>query len=203
MKRDESVKKMAIQERNKQDIQAKLAKMGDYVKIDYLNRALGSGLDFETRKFVLLELSKLYEARSMYLEAGKLMKNAAEINTTFKGKIMDFMKSVELLVRGGNYTEADQLFAQTLALATDRERPELKQLIKGYYFVQARAYAKVDKRTNAKKAYEKLTTLELNPVEKKEVQDQLLALYQKLGNIKEFYKLRDGNVSGQNNQTKY
>ncbi|MEK6825139.1 MAG: hypothetical protein AABY02_04775, partial [Nanoarchaeota archaeon] len=90
---------MTIQERTKQDIQTKLAKMGDYVKIDYLCRALSSGLDFETRKFVLLELSKLYESRSMYLEAGKLMKNAAEINTTFKGKITDFMKSVELLDR--------------------------------------------------------------------------------------------------------
>jgi tetratricopeptide (TPR) repeat protein len=187
---------MAIQERTKQDIQAKLAKMGDYVRIDYLNRALGSGLDFETRKFVLLELSRLYESRSMYIEAGKLMKNAAEINTTFKGKIADFMKSVELMVRGGNYIDADQLFAQTLALATDRERPELKQLLKGYYFVQARAYMKVDKRNQAKKAYEKLMTLELNPTEKKEAQDQLLALYSKLGNIKDFYKLRDGNVSG-------
>jgi tetratricopeptide (TPR) repeat protein len=194
---------MAIQERTKQDIQNKLAKMGDYVRIDYLNRALGSGLDFETRKFVLLELSRLYESRSMYLEAGKLMKNAAEINTTFKGKIGDFMKSVELLVRGGNYTEADQIFAQTLALATDRERPELKVLLKGYYFVQARAFTKADKRTQAKRSYEKLLTLELNPQEKKEAQDQLLALYQKLGNIKEFYKLRDGNVSGHNNLTRY
>ena len=170
--------------------------MGDYVKIDYLNRALGSGLDFETRKFVLLELSKLYEARSMYLEAGKLMKNAAEINTTFKGKVMDFMKSVELCIRGGNYTEADQIFAQTLALATDRERPELKVLLRGYYMTQARAFVKADKRTHAKKAYEKILTLEPNPQEKKEAQDQLLGLYQKLGNIRDFYKMRDGNVSG-------
>ncbi|HLC54307.1 MAG TPA: hypothetical protein VJK07_01625 [Candidatus Nanoarchaeia archaeon] len=193
---------MAIQEATKQDIQAKLAKMGDYVKIDYLSRVLSSGLDFETRKFVLLELSKLYESRSMYLEAGKLMKNAAEINTTFKGKITDFMKSVELYVRGGNYQEGDAIFAQTLALATDRERPELKVLLKGYYFTLARTFAKADKRNHAKKAYEKLLTLELNPQEKKETQEQLLSLYQKLGNIRDFYKLRDGNVGG-TGQTRY
>src|SRR3989344_6704286 len=135
-----------IQERTRQDIELKIGKMGDYVKIDYLARALGSGLDFETRKFVLLTLSKLYEGRAMYSESAKMMKNAAEINTTFKAKISEFMKSVELYIRGCSYPEADLVFAQALALATDREKPELKNVLKKYYTEQARGYAQADKR---------------------------------------------------------
>jgi tetratricopeptide (TPR) repeat protein len=183
---------MKVQERTKQEVEAKLATMGDYVKIDYLQRALGSGLDFETRKFILLSLSKLYESKGMYLEAAKLMKNAAEINTTFKSKIGDYMKSVELYIRGSSYTEADFVFAQALALGTEREKSELKSVMKNYYLTQARNYVKVDKRSFAKKAYEKLLTLELPPQERKDVQKELLVLYEKLGNIRDYYKLKEG-----------
>ncbi len=183
---------MKVQERSRQEIQAKLAKMGDYVKIDYLQRALGSGLDFDSRKFALVELSKLYESKGMYSEAGKMIKNAAEINTTFKAKMQDYMKSVELYVRGGLYQDADFVFAQALALATDREKPELKVAMKNFYMTNARAYLKADKRTPARKIYEKLLTLDLNPSEKQEVQKELLVLYEKLGAIRDYYKLKEG-----------
>lgn len=172
-------------------MQAKLTKMGDYVKIDYLQRALGSGLDFDSRKFALLELSRLYEGKGMYSEAGKMMKNAAEINTTFKAKLQDYMKSVELYVRSGLYQDADFVFAQALALATDREKPELKIAMKNYYLTNARSYLKADKRTPARKIYEKLLTLDLNPSEKQEVQKELLTLYERLGAIRDYYKLKE------------
>lgn len=182
---------MKVQERSKQEIEAKLSKMGDYVKIDYLQRALASGLDFETRKFVLVTLSKLYDGRAMHMEAAKHMKNAAEINTTFKGKINDFMKAVELYIKGGSYQDADFVFAQALALGNEREKLELKQTFKSYYLNQAKAYSTGDRRSLAKKVYEKLLTLDLNADEKKQVQQQLLALYEKLGNIRDFYRLKD------------
>ena len=182
---------MQLKERSRQEIQARLASMGYYVKIDYLGRALNSNLDFDARKFVLVELSRLYESRGMTLEAGRLMKNAAEINSTFKSKIQDYIKSVELYIKGGNYTAGDLVFAQALALTTEREKPELKRMIKKFYFDQAQVYVKLDRRNQAKKIYEKLMSIELDASEKKEVQNLLLDLYQKLGNISEYYKLRD------------
>ncbi len=180
-----------IQERTRQEIEAKLSKMGDYVKMDYLQRALTSGLDFDTRKFVLLNLSKLYEERGMYLESGKMMKNAAEINVTYKAKMTDFMKSVELYIRSGNYAEADVIFAQALVLGTDKEKTELKMQMRNYYLTCARAYNKADKRSLAKKSYEKLLTLDVGVDEKKQIQKELLVLYEKLGNIREYYKLKE------------
>lgn len=182
---------MKVQERSRQEIDAKLATMGDYVKIDYLTRALSSGLDFDTKKHAMSILAKLYESRSMYLEAARLVRNSADINTTFKAKIAEFMKSVELYVRGGNYPEADFVFQQALALATEREKPELRAQLKGYYFVEAQRFIKQDRRNQAKKAYEKVMTFDLNVQEKADAQRQLLGLYEKLGNVKEFLKLRD------------
>lgn len=182
---------MKIQERSKQGIDAKLATMGDYVKIDYLCRALSSGLDFDTKKHVMTSLARLYESKSMFLEAARLVRNASDINTTFKSKMNDFMKAVELYVRGGNYSEADFVFQQALALAMEREKPELRALMKGYYFNEARNFTRLDKRNQAKKVYEKLLTLELAPQEKREAQEHLLVLYEKLGSIREYFKLKE------------
>ncbi|MEK6898605.1 MAG: hypothetical protein AABW79_00735 [Nanoarchaeota archaeon] len=185
---------MEVKERTRQEIEARLGSMGDYVKIDYLQRALGTHLDFDTRKFVLTKLSAMYEDKGMLLEAGKLMKSAAEINTTFKGKIQDYMKTAELYVRGTNFQDADLMLAQALALGNEREKIEIKSNYKKFYSDLAQFNIKRDKRQIAKKAYEKYLTLDLNAIEKKEAQDQLLKLYEKLGNIRDFYRLRDGHI---------
>ncbi len=185
---------MEIKERSRQEIEARLGKMGDYVQIDYLQRALSTHLDFDTRKFVLTKLASMYEDKGMILEAAKLMKSAAEINTTFKTKIQDYMKTVELYVRGGSFQDADLMFAQALALGNEREKGDMKSSYKKYYTDLAQFHMQRDKRQLARKTYEKLITLDLSPAEKKAAQDSLLQLYQKLGNIRDFYRLRDGSI---------
>lgn len=180
-----------IQERTRQEIEAKLLKMGDYVKMDYLQRALTSGLDFETKKFVMVSLSRLYENKGMHLEAARLLRNASEINTTFKGKISDFMKSIELYVRAGGYSDADFVFAQALALAADHEKVGLKSVYRKLYLDSARSFLKGDKRTQARKAYEKALSLDLEVGERRQVQQELLSLYEKLGCINEYYRLKN------------
>lgn len=182
---------LRIKERNRQEIEAKMQAMGDYVRMDYLRRALNSGLDFDSRKFVLVKLAQIYEERNMFADAGKLMKSAAEINTTFKAKMQDYMKSVQLFILGGNFSEADIVFAQAIASATERERAELKQSLRGYYMSQAKAYMSKDKRAQAKRTYEKILTLDLSQEERKNVQGELLKLYDRLGNVGEYYRLRN------------
>jgi tetratricopeptide (TPR) repeat protein len=180
----------AIKESGRKEIEAKLATMGDYVKIDYLARCLQQNLDFDTRKFVLLTLSKLYESRNMYAEAAKLMRGAADINTTFQGKIGDFLKSAELYSRAGVFDEADISIQKALASANTSQRPLIKKQQKEYYMTQAKLLMQKDKRTNAMKAYEKILALELSPQEKTEVQNILMGLYEKLGKVREFYNLK-------------
>src|SRR3989304_1542726 len=98
---------MKIEYYTRRAIEEKISTMGDYVKIGYLSNCLKRSLDFDTRRFVLTSLSKLYEDKKMFLDAAKSIGNAADINTTFQGKIGDFVKSTELFTKARSYNEAD------------------------------------------------------------------------------------------------
>ncbi|MEK6915109.1 MAG: hypothetical protein AABW89_01035 [Nanoarchaeota archaeon] len=191
-----------IVERTRAEIDAKIKTMGEYVKMSYLQRATKSQLDFDTRKFVLLELSKIYEQKGMFLDAAKTVRAAADITTTFKEKIGQFMKAVEFNVRGHDFGEAERLFVQALALGNDQEKWEMKQLYKKFYIFQAQNYLKNDRRNNAKEMYQKILSLDLNPDEKIEVQNKLLELYYKLGNVREYHALKDKMSGGVGNISK-
>ena len=174
----------------RREVEEKLSKVGDFVRMDYLSDCLKKNLDFDTRKFVLNTLAKIYEGRGIFLEAGRLMKASADINTTFEGKISDFMKSAELYVKAGSFDESDISFNKALALATQKQKEELKNKRKEIIKKQAEDYAKKDKRKHAMDAYEKLASLDLPLSEKKEVQKALLGLYEKLGKINDYYQVK-------------
>lgn len=184
---------MLVKERNRREIEERLKGMGDYVKIDYLASCLKQQLDFDSRKFVLLELSDAYESKRMFTDAGKLMQNAAAINTTIAGQITDYVRAGNLFVRGGNFDEADSVFDRALALCVNEgQRRDVKKTKKSLYKSQAEFYITTDKRKNAMIAHEKLLSLDLDSQEKKEVQEKLLTLYEKLGKIRDFYNLKRG-----------
>lgn len=183
---------MESREITRREIEEKVSKMGDYVKIDYLERCLKQNLDFDTKKFVMIQLAKIYETKNMFSEAGKLMKNAADINTTFKGKTSDFLKSTELFIKGGDFDEAEMSFKRALAsCGTENEKVEVKNNVREFYKIQAQSYLKKDKRKHAMQTYEKiLSSFEVNSEEKSKIQKELLELYSKLGKVKEYYNLK-------------
>lgn len=174
----------------RKEIEEKLAVSGDYVKMDVLQRCLKQQLDFDTRKFVLLTLASIYEGRKMYLEAGKLMRNAAEINTTFSGKMTDFVKSMELYVLGGNYEESDVSYNKALACGDGMQKTRIKERRKEIYKMVAKDLIVKDKRKHAMETYEKLLEIDLTLEEKNEVKNSLMGLYEKLGKISEYYSLK-------------
>jgi len=174
----------------RREIEEGLATMGDYVKMEYLLSCLKRDIDFEARKFVLVKLSGLYESKSMLWDAGKMMRNAAEINTTFQNKINDFVKSAELFVRGGRYDEADISIKRAIAIADSKQKMKVKESEKEFYKMMARFYISNDKRKQAMEAYEKMLTLEMAGEERIEAQKNLLGLYERLGKIREYNSLR-------------
>ena len=185
-------KRMQLRENvSRREIEAKLANVGDYVKMDYLSACLKKNLDFDTKKFTLVKLSEIYESRKMYLEAGKLLRAAAEINSTFEGKMNDFMKSMELSVKGGDFDDAEISYTKALACADGMQKERLRARRKTAYINQARDALAKDKRKHAMDAYQKYLSIpELNSQERIEVQTALLALYEKLGKITEYSALR-------------
>jgi|SRR3989338_8332181 len=182
------IKKEALLGRR--EIEAKLASIGDYVKMDYLQQCLKKQIDFDTRRFTLVTLTGIYESRKMHYEAGKMIRAAADINTSFEGKMNDFLKSAVLFVKSGNYAEADISAAKASGSATNVQKVGIKIKLKEAYVEQAQELLKKDKRKHAMETYEKILQFDLNPIEKREVQKLLLGLYEKLGKVKEFYNLQ-------------
>jgi tetratricopeptide (TPR) repeat protein len=174
----------------RKEIEDKLASVGDYVKMDYLQRCLKMQIDFDTRRYVLTRLAAIYESRKMYLEAARLIRIAADINTTYEGKASDFIRSADLFIRGGNFSEADISVSKALATANDRQKIAIKIKVKEAYKTQAREFMSKDKRKHALETYEKIVSMDLDPLEKKETQQQLLFLYDRLGMILESANLK-------------
>ena len=181
---------MEKSELTRRDVELKLASIGDYVKMDYLQACLKKQVDFDTRKFVLTTLSGIYESKKMFLDAGKILRAGAEINVTFDAKMSDYMKSADLLIKAGAFDESDISFTKALACATDIQKANLKVKRKEMYKKQAQEYLQKDKRKHAMESFEKLLEIDLQGDEKKVAQATLLGLYEKLGKIKEYSNLK-------------
>lgn len=181
---------MQIREENRREIEEKLKNLGDYVKIDYLERCLKKQLNFDARKFVLLKLADLYETKKMFLDAAKMVLSAANINTTFQGKMNDFVRSAGLFVQGGDFNNADSTFEKALVCGNEKQKKEIKMMKLKNYSDQAEFYLKNDKRKHATATYEKLLSMDINLNEKRTMQETLLGLYEKLGKIRDYYSLK-------------
>lgn len=181
---------MAIQERSKTEVEAKLSRMGDYVRIDYLDRILKSTSPLEVKKFAYEKLAELYENKGMFGEAAKNMNSIADLSATFKDKIQRYMKIAELFVKADKYNEAEAAFNKALACCNAHEKEEMKKELKSFYFRQGEAYEKCQRSNKALLVYEKLLTMRISDDELLKVKKKMLNLYSKLGKIQEYFRLK-------------
>lgn len=181
---------MFVKEKTRQEIEMRLKVMGDYVKMDYLNSCLKGGLDFETKKFVMIILAGIYEGRGMYFEAGKLFRAGADITSTYEGQIADLLKSSELFIRGGKFDESEISEKKALVIANDKQKDKIKKDITEFYKTQAKAYLNKEKRKHALDTYEKILKRDLEFNEKRALQEKVLELYGRLGKIREYGVLK-------------
>lgn len=163
--------------------------MNDYLKMEYLKNCLKNQLDFDTKKFVLVKLAGLYETKGMLLEAGKMMRAAGDINTSVASKIADFTKSAELFIRGGDFDSADAIKKKAVAIAPLDQQPAIEKRIRDFYRIQAKIYVDANKRKQAAGFYEKLLMTDLGFMEKREVQEELLKIYEGLGDFNKYRTL--------------
>ena len=174
----------------RKDIEAKISKMGDYVKIDYLSSCLKNHIDFDTRKYVFQKLSELYISKGMFADAGKMILSSAEINTTIPNKIQDYLKATEFFIKGSDNESTLISMGRALAIASESQKTEIKNKIKSTYLTYADFLVQKNKRRQAITAYENLLDLGLNENEKKDIESKLLKYYQDLGLMKEYYLLK-------------
>jgi hypothetical protein len=181
---------MNVKESSRREIEDKIASMGDYVKMGYLSECLKKSLDFDTKKFVLIKLSALYENRKMYNEAGRCLRDSAEINTSSKNKIEEYIKSIALFVKGGHFDESDFSMKKAIGIANESEKREIMNKVRDLYRSEASGALKGDRRKYAMEVFEKLLELNLTESEKNEVTRELMKLYEGLGKMREYYSVQ-------------
>lgn len=181
---------MNIKENSRKEIEGKISAMGDYVKMGYLSECLKKNLDFDTKKFVLVNLAALYENKKMFREAGRCIRMAAEINTSTKTKIDEYVKSIELFAKGRHFDDLDFSLKKANSIASQNEKRDVMSKVVNFLKNEAQNAVKTDRRKSAIEIYEALLNFEISESDRKEINSELLPLYEKLGKIKEYYSLK-------------
>ena len=181
---------MIIKERSKAEVEKKLSSMGDYVRIDYLDRILRRDTPLEIKNFAYEKLSALYEDKGMFAESARNMNALADSSITFREKIQRYVKTAELFIKAGMDNEAEKAFSKALACGSSKEKEEIKGKLKEFYFNQAQFYERGRKSNRALAIYEKILRMKITDIEIKEVKKKMLPLYDKLGKIQEYFRVK-------------
>ena len=176
------------------DIDARLKIIGgDMLKIEYLENCLKQQLANDVRRYSHTKLAELYAARLMYFEAAKNLGGAADCAVTYRDKMQIYFSEAKMWIKSADYSKVHESFKKALACANDREKEMLKAQLKQEYLAVAEKFEKSSRNNNAIKVYDELRVLNLlSPDEKDIVNTKLVALYTKVGRIREAMQLEQG-----------
>ena len=180
---------MQIKESSKIEVENKAKNMSDFLRMEYFETCLKQIKGIDVRKFCHEELAKLYDGRNMFLEAARHQKAMSDLSITFKEKIQSYVKEIVLWIKANQLDNADKSMREVISIANSVEKEEIKKAIKDFYQKQAIAYEGSMKNANALKLYEKLFEMS-NDAEKPALKEKLLFLYDKMGKIREYMRMK-------------
>jgi tetratricopeptide (TPR) repeat protein len=175
----------------KTEIEEFLQGKGDFVKIDYLTRLLKQGLALDKKKFVYEKLAEVYEKKGMLSSAAKVYNSLAIFSIAFSEKSRHHVKEAELYIKVGAFESADGAMKKASKEATEMEKQNIYQTIKVFYKRQAQAHEKDLRRGHAVRIYEKILEMNISELEREEIKQKLMVLYEKLGRLKEYFAIKD------------
>lgn len=177
---------------SKSEIEKELDKRGDFVAIDELTKFSRQDLSIDMKKFVYLRLAGIYERKGMLSDAARMFNNVALASIAFSEKIKSHVKEAELYIKAGNFEKVDEAMKKAMREANASQKAEIYFAVKDFYKRQAEIYEKEMKRNHASKIYERLLQMNMGDLEKQEIKEKLLDLYDKLGRFKEYNLLKKG-----------
>lgn len=180
---------MQVLEKKREEIEAKVNALSDFLKMEYLESCLKTFPDINVCKYCYKKLSELYEDKIMYLEAAKYMVKFEELCVGAKEKIAAIVKEAELLIKAGSYDSADYLYKKAMSFANEPEKYEIKRVMVKFYKREAMNFERLNRSAGALRIYEKIASYVVD-AERNEVKKRMLELYQKLGKVKEYIKLK-------------
>jgi len=178
----------------KHEIDAYLKDKGEFIQIDYLDRYLKDSPPIDMKKFAYLKLARIYLNRRMFENAALMFKNAAINSPIFKDQRDNYTKEAKCYIRAGRFDEVKNAMTKAFAEANNKERREVYDEITNYFKKVGNEYIKRGLPGKGIIIFERLIRMKLTLVDKKEVKEQLLELYNKLGKSKEYDFLKQMNI---------
>jgi len=181
---------MKIEEKKRDDIEKRASKMSDFLRMEYFEGCLKQAdIEIEAKKYCHAELAKIYADKRMFGTAAKQMAIAAELAYTYREKIDYYLKEAELRILAEDYDLADRAIQNVIRDAGEIQNKEVRRKINSVYRKQAEHFELMNQNSKALKIYEKLVQT-TDDAEKPALKGKLLALYEKLGKIREFMALK-------------
>ncbi len=174
----------------KSEIEVAIKDKDDFVKISYLNRFLKQADSMEMKKFILLSLAAINESKGLISDTIKNVTGAADVSITFREKKELYIKEVFLWIKIGEYNVAEKAFNKALSYTSESEKNSLRSLYEDSFKAIAKSYENQGKNRKATEVYDKLYSITKNPVLKLETKQNLMNLYWKTGNIREYNRLK-------------
>ena len=181
---------MLRKEMNREEIERELVGKGDYVLIDNITRFLKENVPQDTKRFVFLKLVDIYEKRNMFFEAADIYKKLSEIAMSSSDRVDYLLKEAQCYIKSGIFEKADVAISRIPEDVKQAERNRIMLYIAEAYKKQAEVYEKERRRSKAGKTYEKLLTMNISEGEKERIRKKLSGLYNELGMIDEYMKLK-------------
>jgi len=176
-----------VREKTIEEIEDRLTEMNTTLsKIAYLESAAKEhGFSLELKRHVLGKLTVLYQERKMYERAARKMAEKAGLEITFREKIESYLSAAELYAIAGKVNDSEDMFLRSMRDATLEQKNKIKLARKNIYLTLAKECETKGKRASAAKFYEKLIKMKLDEIEKKEVKEKLISIYNALGQFRE------------------
>ena len=176
-----------IREKTIDEIENKLASMNTALnKINYLESALKeTRFSFEIKRFLWGRISLLYSERKMFERAAKASSNKAAVEISTKNKIDSYIMAAELYSKIGKVNDAEDMFVRASRDGSSEERRKIKLARKNIYLISAKDLESQGKKASAVKFYERLIKMDLEEIEKNEIRDRLIDIYNALGMFRE------------------
>lgn len=177
----------------KKEIEKFLENKGEFVAIDHLQRLLKQrAIPLEKKRFMYRKLAELYEKKKMDKEVAKVYHNLAESSIVFREKIMYHVLEAKFYVRALDFVGAEAATKKAMAEANVSQRAEIFVEMKEFYKTHANALVKQRRRSQAARVYERLLEMKLSDDERETVKQELSALYEKLGRLKDYFGMKKG-----------
>ena len=177
---------------SKSDVEKGIDGIGNFIRIDKLNRFLKEAQSSDVKRFILLKLAEAYDSVNMPEEAAKAFGHAVIASITFRDKIKYCIEETKMHAKAGNFREADESMKKAFSHANSMQKEEILSEVKKYYMKIGEEYEHALKRGHAIKIFEHLAGMRLSEEERYKVKEKLLDLYDKTGNIRKYKMLKGG-----------